>query len=80
MFTIILYILLAYFLYRFIFYFIIPIVSTSRQVHRQMKDFHQRMQQPETGSYQYHEASTPKKESNKTGNLNGDYIEFEEIK
>ncbi len=80
MFTILLYILLAYFLYRFIFYFIIPIVSTSRQVHRQMKDFHQRMQQQETGTYQYQEANNSRKESPKPTSNSGDYIEFEEIK
>lgn len=80
MFTLALYILLAYFLYRFIVYFIIPIVSTSRQVHRQMKDFHQRMQQQETGTYQYQETTQPAREPQKPSSPGGDYIEFEEIK
>ena len=69
---IILYIILAYLAYQFVFKFLLPIMSASRQVKDQMREFQSRMegQQQET-------PPPPKKEDKKKA---GDYIDYEEIK
>lgn len=72
----ILWLLLAYFLYKFVFEFIVPLLHATRQIKRQANDFHSRMQQQQ---------QEPMQQSNftKTGSSSpkeGDYIDFEEVK
>jgi hypothetical protein len=79
-----LYILLAIFLYKFVFNFLVPILKMSWKVRRQIKEFqrqHQQQQPPfqqnttasgrPTSSANNAAAPTPK---------GGDYIDFEEVK
>jgi hypothetical protein len=81
---ILLYILLAYFLYKFVFGFLVPVVKMSWRVRRQVKEFqrqHQQQQDPlqnntsTTGQSSAHtpNASAPKSKA-------GEYIDFEEVK
>jgi hypothetical protein len=80
MWRIILYFLLAWFLYNLIFRFIIPVYRTSKkmkQQFRQMQETMQEQMQPRQNA-QPSPAQQPKSSSNaQTG---GDYIDFEEIK
>ncbi|GAA4340494.1 hypothetical protein [Flaviaesturariibacter amylovorans] len=73
------YVLLAYFLWRFIFSFVVPLVRTTRQVRRSFKQMNeqfgaaqQRAEAQQAAAAQ--KVSSPKKASN------DDYIDFEEIK
>ena len=76
---IILWILLAFFVFRFIFNFLLPIIRVSRQMKRNVRDFQQqtRQQQEASGnpfSSSSQNTTAPPKEKT------GDYIDFEEIK
>lgn len=84
-----LYALLIYLLYRLVFHFIIPVYKTTRQVKKQFRDMHSRMQDHMNQQSAYAEASAdkqagnsknsaPKTDSNKE--KAGDYIDFEEVK
>ena len=68
--------LTLYFLYRFVFHFLIPVLRVSSKMKQQVRDFQDRMQQqqqqPDAYGQQAREESSPKKE--------GDYIDFEEVK
>ena len=67
---------IAYILYKFIFYFVIPIYKTTRQVKRSFREMNERMHQNmnEQSPFQNQPVSEPKKDSK------GDYIDFEEVK
>jgi hypothetical protein len=74
-----LWILLAYLLYRFIFYFLIPIIRVSSQMRSQVRNFRENMDQAQSESSTYTQGNTesqPKKPTEKTG----EYIDFEEVK
>lgn len=83
MFKVLLYILLAWFLYNLIFRFIIPVYRASRQMRQQ---FHQVQEQfQEAAARQQQQAAQtaqrqPGGSSRPAPQKEGDYIEFEEIK
>jgi Sec-independent protein translocase protein TatA len=82
MFKILLYILLAWFLYNLIFRFIIPVYRASRQMRKQFRQVQEqfqeaaRQQQQSAQASQTHQASS----AQPAPHAPGDYIEFEEIK
>jgi hypothetical protein len=80
---ILLYILLAYFLYKFVFNFLVPIVKMSWRVRRQVKDF-QRQYQQQQDPLEQNESSTNRQSSASNGATakpkSGEYIDFEEVK
>ena len=78
-----LYILLAIFLYKFVFGLLVPIVKMTWRVRRQVKDFqrqHQEQQDP------LRNGASSANRATETGNgaapkpKAGDYIDFEEVK
>lgn len=76
MLQVILWSLLAYFVYRFVFNFLIPVFSATRQFKRQVREFQTRMGREQEEPDQFRSSSrTEPKERDK-----GDYIEFEEVK
>jgi hypothetical protein len=72
-----LYAFLLYLLYRLVFHFIIPVYKTTRQVKKQFRDMHGRMEDYMNQQAQQ-QPSTPKQETGK--GKAGDYIDFEEVK
>ena len=76
MITYILWALLAYFLYKFIFDFIIPLFRTTRHIKKQVNEFQNRMQQQQQDPAQQKTFTKQTTTSPKAG----DYIEFEEVK
>jgi len=78
-----LYAFVIYLLYRLIFHFIIPVYKTTKQVKKQFRDIHSKMEEQmngftkpmNNGEKQGFESkkSTPTKQG-------GDYIDFEEVK
>jgi hypothetical protein len=69
---------LIYLAYRLVFHFIIPIYKTTRQVKKQFREMHSRMQDNMGQQPPYQQPVTPATE-NKNQQA-GDYIEFEELK
>jgi hypothetical protein len=80
---VLLYILLAYFLYKFVFNFLVPIVKMSWRVRRQVKEFQRQYQQQQDPPEQ-NESSTNRQSTAGNGATlkpkAGDYIDFEEVK
>jgi sortase (surface protein transpeptidase) len=72
------YAILIYLAYRLVFHFIIPIYKTSKQVKKQFREMHQRMQDQANQQQSYQQTSTPQPEPKKQ--QSGDYIDFEELK
>jgi len=70
---------LIYLAYRLVFHFIIPIYKTTRQVKKQFRDMHERMQDHINEQQSYQQTSTPEPEPKKQ-QIGGDYIDFEEVK
>ncbi len=79
-----LYILLAYFLYKFVFNFLVPIIKMSWRVRSQVKEFQRQHQQQQDPLQQQQPDST--RASSSAGNptatkpKSGEYIDFEEVK
>ncbi|HMK18946.1 MAG TPA: hypothetical protein VK492_12150 [Chitinophagaceae bacterium] len=69
---------LIYLAYRLVFHFIIPIYKTTRQVKKQFREMHSRMQDNVGQQPPYQQPVTPATE-NKNQQA-GDYIDFEELK
>ena len=69
---------LIYLAYRLVFHFIIPIYKTTRQVKKQFRGMHSRMQDNMGQQPPYQQPVTPATE-NKNQQA-GDYIDFEELK
>ena len=69
---------LIYLAYRLVFHFIIPIYKTTRQVKKQFREMHSRMQDNMGQQPPYQQPVTPVAE-NKNQQA-GDYIDFEELK
>lgn len=67
-----------YFMFRFLFDFIIPVVRTTKQVKKQFDAVREQQQQ----FYQQHQHSQPSQPSTKSASSidQDDYIEFEEVK
>ena len=72
------YAFLIYLAYRLVFHFIIPIYKTTRQVKKQFREMHSRMQDNMGQQTPYQQPVTPVTE-NKNQQA-GDYIDFEELK
>lgn len=72
---VIIWVLLAYFAYKFIFDFLMPVLKVSRRMRQQMNEFQQRAQQPpvEQDTNANKNTSTAKTKA-------GEYIDFEEVK
>ncbi|OQP45740.1 hypothetical protein [Niastella populi] len=80
---ILLYILLAYFLYKFVFNFLVPIIKVSWRVRSQVKEFQRRQQQQDPLQQQQQAGSgRPSSGDNPTATKpkSGEYIDFEEVK
>lgn len=76
MMKVILYGLLAWFLFNLVFRFIVPIYKTTRQMKKKFREMHTQMQEQ---ANMYQDSARPADEkpvSKKTG----DYIDFEEVK
>lgn len=73
--------LLLYILYRFIFGFVIPVISASRKMQERMKDMqgNESNFNPHARDNGFGQSSTARKQSS-SGPSSKDYIEFEEIK
>ena len=69
---------LIYLAYRLVFHFIIPIYKTTRQVKKQFREMHSRMQDNMSQQQPYQKPATPATETQKQ--QPGDYIDFEELK
>jgi heme exporter protein D len=74
-----LYAFLIYLAYRFIFHFIIPIYKTTKQVKKQFREMHSRMEDQMNQQQANQQTATPQPE-NKKQQVGGDYIDFEELK
>lgn len=72
----VLWVLLAYFLYKFVFNFILPLFQATRQFKRQVNEFQNNMQQPPKETVDESNFSKKGSSASKTG----DYIDFEEVK
>ncbi len=75
MFNVILYALLAWFLYNLVFRFIIPIYKTTKQVKQKFREMQEQM-----NPRQDFTAESPKNESSAERVRKEDYIDFEEVK
>ena len=69
---------LIYLAYRLVFHFIIPVYKTTRQVKRQFREMHSRMQDNMSQEPPHQQPATPATENRKQ--QAGDYIDFEELK
>lgn len=78
MIRILLYALLAWFLYNLIFRFIIPVYKTTRQMKQKFRDMHQQMEDQMKQQQEYNEHSSSQKSTSQKPS--GDYIDFEEVK
>jgi hypothetical protein len=74
------YAFLIYLAYRLLFDFIIPVYKTTRQVKKQFRDMHGRMEDyvNKQQAGQQSTTSTPQQEAKRE--QPGDYIDFEELK
>ena len=73
-----LYAFLIYLAYRLIFHFIIPVYKTTRQVKKQFREMHDRMEDHINQQQTNQQTPIPRTESKKE--QAGDYIDFEEVK
>ncbi|HEX3168416.1 MAG TPA: hypothetical protein VFD24_06305 [Chitinophagaceae bacterium] len=73
-----LYAFLIYLAYRMVFHFIIPIYKTTRQVKKQFREMHSRMED-QMNQQQANEQTSTLHTENKKEQV-GDYIDFEELK
>ena len=73
-----LYAFLIYLAYRLVFHFIIPIYKTTRQVKKQFREMHSRMEDHINQQEVNQQSMAPKQENKKAPT--GDYIDFEEVK
>lgn len=76
MMKVILYGLLAWFLFNLVFRFIIPIYKTTRQMKKKFREMHTQMQEQTNMHQDFARPDAEKPVSKKTD----DYIDFEEVK
>lgn len=72
------YAFLIYLAYRLVFHFIIPIYKTTKQVKKQFREMHSRMED-NINQQQANQQTMPPKQEDKKAQA-GDYIDFEEVK
>jgi hypothetical protein len=79
-----LYILLAIFLYKFVFNFLVPVLKMSWRVRRQIKEFQRQHQQQESPFQQNTTTSSRPTSSDNNAAAptpkGGEYIDFEDVK
>jgi hypothetical protein len=68
-------VIILYLLISFVFNFVIPIFRATRQMRDQVRDFHQKMEQ-KNREYMNSASQSPRAAEK----VEGDYIDFEEIK
>jgi len=73
------YAFLIYLAYRLVFHFIIPIYKTTKQVKKQFREMHSRMEE-HMNQQQANQQTGDTQQENKTAQVGGDYIDFEEVK
>ena len=73
------YAFLIYLAYRLVFHFIIPIYKTTKQVKKQFREMHSRMED-HMNQQQANQQTTYSSTENKKEQVGGDYIDFEEVK
>jgi hypothetical protein len=73
-----LYALLAWFLYKLVFGFIIPVYKTTRQMKKKFREMHEQAQQEQMKQQGFHTQPGAPQPSSKSPS--GDYIDFEEVK
>lgn len=73
-----LYAFLIYLAYRLVFHFIIPIYKTTKQVKKQFREMHSRMEDHINQRQANQQPMPPKQQDKKAAT--GDYIDFEEVK
>jgi hypothetical protein len=73
------YAFLIYLAYRLVFHFIIPVYKTTRQVKKQFREMHDRMEGHMTQQQQSNQQTSGPPPENKKEQA-GDYIDFEEVK
>ena len=72
------YAFLIYLAYRLVFDLIIPLYKTTKQVKKQFREMHNRMQDHINEQQSYQQNATPTPENKKE--QVGDYIDFEDVK
>lgn len=78
MLKVLLYALLAWFVFKFIFGFVIPIWRTTRQMKRKFREMHDKMQEQQNARTDFRQKQAePQTTARSSG---GDYIDFEEVK
>ena len=73
------YAFLIFLAYRLVFYLIIPIYKTTKQVKKQFREMHSRMEDHLNQQQANQQNASPQPE-NKKEQVGGDYIDFEEVK
>ena len=73
------YAFLIYLAYRLVFHLIIPIYKTTKQVKKQFREMHSRMEDHINQQQANQQTADPRPE-NKKEQVGGDYIDFEEVK
>jgi len=73
-----LYALAAWFLYKLVFDFIIPVFRTTRIMKKKFREMHDRMQEQQTKQEGFAEQAPRQKATSKS--RGEDYIDFEEVK
>jgi hypothetical protein len=74
---ILLFIFLAYILYKVVFHFIIPIYRTTKQVKKGFREMQEKMQEQMRQQQGFQNASAPPQKQDKPV---GEYIDFEDVK
>jgi hypothetical protein len=78
MIRIVLFALLAWFLYKLVFGFIVPVYRTTRQMKKKFQEMHEQMQQEHMRQQGF--AGPPAQATSTPQTPAGDYIDFEEVK
>lgn len=78
MLRVLLYALLAWFLYNLVFKFIIPVYKASKQMKQKFREMHTNMQDQMNQQQDFTKSQPAQQATSKTPK--GDYIDFEEVK
>ena len=73
-------IFVGYLLYRLVFNFIVPVARTTRQVRKQMQDMQSHMQEQFRQQQQQQQAMNNATQGAPKRPIEGDYIDYEEVK
>jgi hypothetical protein len=79
---VLLWILLAFFIYKFVFDFMAPLIKVMLKMRRQVKNFQQQQQGPFQQQTTTDSTNTAESKNNPSSNGSkvGEYIDFEEVK